>query len=137
MTTKYYLTINIDDIRDAITLNQDTFYDEIWRYAEVAVKSGGQVVIQQEYSNAAPDIIVTISDVAQLLGLKTKYDKNRRDYVYAHLEHPVKIRSDWERIKERFNQATIQTGFLAVAGHRIDVQAAERCIVEEVAAAAG
>lgn len=75
METKYNLTINIDDLHDGITLYGATFYDEVWRCAEMAVKSGGRVVIQQEYTNAAPDVIVTISDVGQLSSLKTKFDK--------------------------------------------------------------
>jgi len=74
MKTKYFLTINVDYIHDAITLNQATFFDDIWRYAEMAIKSGGNVVIQQEYTNAPPDVIVTVTNVNQLAELKTKYD---------------------------------------------------------------
>jgi hypothetical protein len=58
-----------------MTFVMQSLYEDIWRYAEMAINSGGQVVIQQEYSNATPDVIVTITNVDQLSDLKSKYDK--------------------------------------------------------------
>ncbi len=70
----YVMVINVADLQDSIILNDSSFQSSIWNCAIDVVKHGRKVVIQREFENAPPEIIVVISDIKELEEAKSKFD---------------------------------------------------------------
>jgi hypothetical protein len=58
-----------------ITLRKASFYNDAWHIAEMAIREGRKVVLQQEFRNAFPEVLAFITNLEQLSELKAKYDK--------------------------------------------------------------
>ena len=62
----YTMTLNIEILRDMKIYNQDYQIKDLENLAKDVISKNGRVVIQQEYSNAIPDHVVTIENLSQL-----------------------------------------------------------------------
>ncbi|MCT7466328.1 hypothetical protein N5T78_07040 [Aliarcobacter cryaerophilus] len=62
----YTMTLNIEILRNMKIYNQDYQIKDLENLAKDVISKNGRVVIQQEYSNAIPDHVVTIENLSQL-----------------------------------------------------------------------
>lgn len=80
------VTFSITDIDDAITLKNWAAVSSYIKMAEDVIDKGGKVIFQQEYENAPPDVLKTISSEAEI--------KNWKDSVFEVIKKIKKIKDD-------------------------------------------
>jgi len=69
-----FLTINITDVEDALTLKNGQLIEAVFTHALEIVNAGGRIIIQREYINAPPTLLATFTTQADLDGWKSRID---------------------------------------------------------------
>jgi hypothetical protein len=60
------LVINITDIEDGLALEMSEVVSDIIKVSRGIVEKGGKVIIQREYTNSPPDLLVEYTKVEEL-----------------------------------------------------------------------
>lgn len=80
------ITFSVTDIQDSITLKNLAAVSSYIKLAEDVINQGGKVIFQQEYANAPPDVIKTISSEEEI--------QNWKDIVFDVVKKINTVSSD-------------------------------------------